>query len=1146
MTTATNANVTKLYIATFDRAPDAGGLNYWVNQSGLSLEQIAQSFFDQPETQAKYAGVDLQTFVETIYRNVLGRDGEAAGVAYWKGELESGNITLDQAILAVIGGAQGTDATLLENKTEVGIYYAQNNSDKDAFAVIDEVQLNPESVSLTKKWIDGGLPAGATPSTYFVLDNSQQAYDLKGSAKDDVFVVENFKSAKVFGDEGSDTLDFQDYKTKGISVNLSTGTGPDGMTFSWVENVRGTSGNDTLIGDTNHNILVGSGGTDIIDGGAGNDRILMRTLTDVVASTVNGGANTDTLEITNQTEFSITAGDFSKVSDLEILKVGYSEEGKAAATTITMGTGATFGTIKEVHGSESYDKKGNPASDVIQSAFDLDVSGVKLVSIEELKSTADASATEGSKITIGKDTLASVKTVTGHTTKKTDLVLKAKEGDVVDLTLPTFTNIDTFTQESAIASTLIVNQSLINSLASSDGLDGFSKINAVAPAPVSTDAAASGNFGLSTLRASGIGLDLSALVDGDPNFKAIEFGTAKEVSISNINDGAAGSADLTNLKTITGSENNADMLRVKPQSKAELQDLTAITITKVERLDFEEIGVVKLNGKSLDAKTVTQISGDNDKKYGDNTDIMSKYGTHLLNGNDSPSSNALDLRGVRLESIGGLASTTLSTAAVNTGDAETKYLINSKTGWDSNFKSLNGYGDGKGVQDTVAGPYTKVTVTADDAGAYDFSSIDTAESIVLKFKDNGTPDIEYYDKFVGSAGNDVVKGGKASFAYVLGKGDDSFVGTNDANESVEGGDGNDTIALGDNNDASGWAQLIAGGELTKLVNSTAGAKFAGADSADYVQLANKAAGGLLADSTALEGAGAFADGGTGDDVITSGKGNDILLGGTGNDTLKGGDGRDTLIGGEGIDILSGGKDEDFLAGGTGDDLIEGNEGQDYIFGGKGRDILRGDQLKAGTETIEYLAKDHFIFEAGDSGETESTVDIIKDMLVKEKAIDDLFGLNDVIYLNWIQDDAALGTVNKAKAVATDNTGGANSGTTLDGKAYGSFVFDAGNTVADKSSLLDAANAALDKAYDMLKLGDVATLAADEYTSLATQFEYNGKEFMVVDAYVTQVGGKAGNNYAAANDLIVQIADSAVSWSINADDVVVTRWDIPVL
>lgn len=50
-TTPTDNNVAKLYVATFNRVPDSEGLDYWINNSGLTLEEIAQSFFDQEETQ---------------------------------------------------------------------------------------------------------------------------------------------------------------------------------------------------------------------------------------------------------------------------------------------------------------------------------------------------------------------------------------------------------------------------------------------------------------------------------------------------------------------------------------------------------------------------------------------------------------------------------------------------------------------------------------------------------------------------------------------------------------------------------------------------------------------------------------------------------------------------------------------------------------------------------------------------------------------------------------------------------------------------------------------------------------------------------------------------------------------------------------
>ena len=48
-TQANYQNISQLYVATFNRAPDVKGLDYWV-QSALEIENIAKSFFEQPET----------------------------------------------------------------------------------------------------------------------------------------------------------------------------------------------------------------------------------------------------------------------------------------------------------------------------------------------------------------------------------------------------------------------------------------------------------------------------------------------------------------------------------------------------------------------------------------------------------------------------------------------------------------------------------------------------------------------------------------------------------------------------------------------------------------------------------------------------------------------------------------------------------------------------------------------------------------------------------------------------------------------------------------------------------------------------------------------------------------------------------------
>ena len=122
-TSPTYENVTRLYVATFDRTPDVAGLKYWVNDSGLSLEQIARSFFDQPETQEKYyptGTLYLYDFIEEVYINLFDRLPDSAGKEYWADDIMAGGI--DRAavfILAAINGAQGNDAVIIANKTKV-------------------------------------------------------------------------------------------------------------------------------------------------------------------------------------------------------------------------------------------------------------------------------------------------------------------------------------------------------------------------------------------------------------------------------------------------------------------------------------------------------------------------------------------------------------------------------------------------------------------------------------------------------------------------------------------------------------------------------------------------------------------------------------------------------------------------------------------------------------------------------------------------------------------------------------------------------------------------------------------------------------------------------------------------------------------
>ena len=123
-------------------------MEYWVN-SGLTLEEIAESFFEQQETKDKYpSGFSDEDFIIQVYYNLFGRTPDSVGFDYWLQELQSGNISRSLFILALIGGAQGDDAALLENKTTVGLAFAHDgrNSSEQAYYILKDVTADPQSV----------------------------------------------------------------------------------------------------------------------------------------------------------------------------------------------------------------------------------------------------------------------------------------------------------------------------------------------------------------------------------------------------------------------------------------------------------------------------------------------------------------------------------------------------------------------------------------------------------------------------------------------------------------------------------------------------------------------------------------------------------------------------------------------------------------------------------------------------------------------------------------------------------------------------------------------------------------------------------------------------------------------------------------
>lgn len=134
-----NQQITAIYVAYYDRAPDPAGLQFWVDQheSGRSLAQIATDFSGAAETKDKYAYfstpalVSADAFITGVYSNLFGRTPDSAGLDFWSDQLESGSTPVGEIILAILEGAQDVaggddDKSTVMNKINAGLDWAES------------------------------------------------------------------------------------------------------------------------------------------------------------------------------------------------------------------------------------------------------------------------------------------------------------------------------------------------------------------------------------------------------------------------------------------------------------------------------------------------------------------------------------------------------------------------------------------------------------------------------------------------------------------------------------------------------------------------------------------------------------------------------------------------------------------------------------------------------------------------------------------------------------------------------------------------------------------------------------------------------------------------------------------------------------
>jgi len=255
MSTLTSTQLQQQYIAYFGRPGDPAGLKYWLSSSSgiSSAREFADKIYAQDEYKTStVGGKSTEQQVNQLYKNLFGREADAAGLIYWTGEIEAGNLVLSNVAYDLIwaasnpvegNSAQATaDADALANKVAAAEAFT-TEVESSTSAIL---AYQPES---TDPWKSG---AAFNEAVSFIATatatNAPAAADVTASIT---------------------TITTVSTSTSGSNFTL---TNTNNQTTGGADNFTGGSGDDSFLATSDGAFDNG----DVIDGGAGTDTLTAR------------------------------------------------------------------------------------------------------------------------------------------------------------------------------------------------------------------------------------------------------------------------------------------------------------------------------------------------------------------------------------------------------------------------------------------------------------------------------------------------------------------------------------------------------------------------------------------------------------------------------------------------------------------------------------------------------------------------------------------------------------------------------------------------------------------------------------------------------------------------------------------------------
>lgn len=910
--------ITAIYVAYYDRAPDPAGLQFWVDQlqNGRSLDTIAADFAGAAETKSKYPYFDqpdvagATTFITSVYVNLFGRTPDDAGRDFWVDQLTTGKTPVGEIILAILEGARdvtgGTDdQTTVLNKIDVALDWATSAADNNIGT----------TTNLIAEEVNGQLVvnnATAFTSAQTILDgvDGTAASVTAAKAATDAFIAAGGGVGATFTlTTGADTLG--NSSSNGVDTFVATDT-----TLTAGDNLNGGGGNDTL----NYSASVAAALT--------NEAAFTMTSIETLSATVDSATPTDTVAFdlsgatglqaarVDNSSASVAFNQLANIVDVEINNL----TGAAGTTTVQFQDSVVAGTSDAVNLTVNDAAIGTLTIGSVSSAN----TGVETVNI----ATAGQATTIGtlntalSTLNVSGDqnltitTLANATLVDVNADTMTGGLTMGFSASASDIAVDTGTgddNINASANTGDVTANLGAGDDLINmgaNMTSTDTVDGGADSDTLAVDIVATAANGAGTAAGETFANT---TNIETL-----QFTAVTGGTldaGEFVAVTNTDGSGAVAAGVTTYDFDGGLNAGVILQNVADNSTVMVDDTgvkagaagQAITVTNAT------------DGAADTTNLVFDIDTANDATGAVTLNTAETINVAVNDAIVPPTAGAV-VNGVTLASLSSTDMTTLNV----TGNG--------------NF--------------TVAGVITTgALATVDASGSTGALSINI---------DDVT------DVSAATAQNVSVTSNNANDTITLG-GANNF-----GSYTVSSGNGDDAISLTSDATATAAAHTVTAGDSDTTTVGNGTITVAGGASATVTAGDN---GWTVTTDTGADnittGAGAdIINAGTGNDTVVAGAGNDIITAGRGVDNLSGGDGDDqfnfvygTTPATEGItsaDTVDGGAGTDTLnittANVTLTDQIYNNltsvEGLDLVGNGTNSVTVNSIALAAGLQTIK--------------------------------------------------------------------------------------------------------------------------------------------------------------------------------------------------